>query len=113
MRTWGRVNGVWTEVTTDANGYNDAVYVTTLAQVLKLGLGESPFFANYGIPAEQSVISQIQPDYYVMRTQQQFAQFFGTLIISKQAQLPNRPDPTYSLQVTTKQGAVVTGPIPV
>jgi hypothetical protein len=45
------------EVTTDANGYNDAVYLTTLSQVLKLNLGESPFYANYGIPQYQSVLT--------------------------------------------------------
>ena len=31
----------WKEVTTDANGYNDAVYVTALCQILQLQTGLS------------------------------------------------------------------------
>lgn len=118
MRTWGRVNqvngkgGTWTEVTTDANGYNSGVYLTTLAQVLKLNLGESPFFANYGIPAEQSVISQVQPDYYVAITQQQFAPYFASLQISKAKAVPNQPRPTYNIKATALNGATFTGPVP-
>ena len=120
MRNWGRVyqdsngkGGTWVEVSTDANGFNDGVYLTTLIQVLKLNLGESPFFANYGIPAEQSVIQQIQPDYYINRTQQQFAPFFAALLVSKQAQIANQPAPTYAINVTTQSGYALTGPIPV
>ena len=95
MRTWGRVtttsnysgaigffeiglsgigstetgtsqSSTWVEVSTDANGYNDAVWLTTLAQVLQLGLNESPFYGNYGIPAQQSAVTQVFPDYYVI-----------------------------------------------
>ncbi len=55
MRTYGRqynADGTytWVEVSTDANGFDDAVWLTTMAQVLQLHLGESPFFANFGIP---------------------------------------------------------------
>lgn len=113
MRTWGRVNGIWTEVTTDANGFNDQVYLTTLIQTLKLNLGESPFYADRGIPAQQSVIQQIQPDYYVLRTQALFAQYFAALLVAKVPQQPNQPNPTYSVNVTTQNGATLTGPIPV
>jgi hypothetical protein len=118
MRVWGRVGqikgkgGTWTEVSTTPNGDNSAVYLTTLIQVLKLNLNESPFFANFGIPAEQSVIQQIQPDYYVTQTQQQFAGFFAALLISKSPQKPNQPNPTYAINVTTLSGATLTGPIP-
>lgn len=107
MRTYGRVNqvggqgGTWTEVTTDANGHDDAVWITTLIQCLKLNLGESPFYANYGLPAHQAVIQQVFPDYYVALTQKQFAQYFASLIISK---LPGRT-PTYQVNITTTQGA--------
>ena len=83
MRTWGRINGVWTEVSTDANGNNDLVWLTTLIQVLKLNLNESPFFGNYGLPAHQSVVQQVAPDFYVAQTQQQFAQYFASLIIAR------------------------------
>lgn len=113
MRTYGRVtdeygNKTWVEVTTDANGDNDAVWVTTLAQVLKLNLGESPFYANYGIPAKQSVLQQIAPDYAMAVTQQQFSQYFANLVITKLVDLP----PTYIVNVTTHQGAVIEMQIP-
>ena len=107
MRTWGRVQntGEWVEVSTDAQGNNDAVWLTTLAQCLLLGLGESPFFANYGIPAQQSVITDIFPDYYVIMTQQQFAQSFGSLIVTRL----NDPEPTYNINVVTNQGVQLPG----
>jgi hypothetical protein len=107
MRTYGRlppdpVTGYrqWVEVDTDANGYDDAVWITTLCQVLLLNLGESPFFANYGIPAHDAVISQVFPDYYINYTQQNFAAKFASLIISR---LPVAT-PTYNINVTTNQG---------
>lgn len=115
MRTWGRVFPTdgeaprWVEVVTDANGNNDNVWITTLAQVLLLNLGESPFFANYGIPAQQSVITQVFPDYYVNQTQQQFSSYFASLIITK---LP-APNPQYSVKVVTNQGVVTTVPVPI
>lgn len=118
MRTWGRVGqvngagGTWTEVTTDANGYQDAVYLTTLAQVCKLNLGEDPFFGSYGIPGETSVITQVQPDYYANQTQVQFAGFFAALTLAKAAQKPNQPKPTYNINVTANPGAILMSPVP-
>ncbi len=118
MRTWGRVGqvkglgGTWVEVTTDANGYDDAVWLTTLIQTLKLNLGESPFYANYGIPAQQSVLTQVQPDYYMNVTQSQFAGFFGSLILTKVPGGKNPATPEYRINATTQQGAAFTGPIP-
>jgi hypothetical protein len=115
MRTYGRVTNPdgtksWYEVTTDANGLNDAVYVTTLIQVLKLNLGESPFYSNYGIPAQRSVVTQIFPDFYVQKTQQYFAKYFASLIITKEQ---GNPTPTYNVQIITHQGAVIGLSIPV
>ena len=109
MRTYGRIpNGAggltWVEVTTDANGYNDDVYLTTLCQVLSLFLNESPFYANYGIPAQQSVMQQIMPDFYASMTQQQFAQFFASLAIARVSANP----PTYQVNVLTNSGAILT-----
>lgn len=114
MRTWGRItnpNGskTWVEVTTDANGYNDAVFLTTLCQVLLLNLGESPFYANYGIPAKPSVVQQVQPDYYISVTQQQFAPYFASLIVAK----TNSNPPTYKINLTTQQGAKVITEVPI
>ena len=88
MRTWGRVtdangNKKWVAVESDANGDFSCGWLTTLIQTLKLGLGESPFYANYGIPAQQCIVQQIYPDYYVNMVQQQFAGYFASLAISK------------------------------
>jgi hypothetical protein len=116
MRTYGRTVDVltgkkqWWEVLTDFNGFNDSVWLTTLAQVLKLNLGESPFFANYGIPAHPSVVTQIFPDFFMARTQQQFAGYFASLILVK---LPDavdddgRPAPAYRMNVLTNYGSIV------
>ena len=110
LRTYGRtgqvngVGGTWVEVTTDANGYSDQVYYTTLIQVLKLNLGESPFYGNYGIPAQQSVITQVFPDYYVMQTQTQFAPYFASLVITR---VPLTTTPTYDVTVVCHSGAVL------
>jgi len=113
MRTYGRimVNGVpqWVQVNTDVNGYNDAVWITTLAQVLKLNLGESPFWSNYGIPAKQAVIQQVFPDFYVVYTQQNFAQHFANLQITKQ----DLPTPTYNISVLTNQGSQLNFSVPI
>lgn len=106
MRTYGRIydqdgkNPRWVVVETDQNGMNDQVWITTLIQVLKLNLNESPFYGDWGIPAKPSVIQQVFPDFYVARTQQRFAQHFASLIVAKE----NFPVPTYKVNVTTNQG---------
>lgn len=106
MRTYGRIlnpdgSKTWQEVTTDpVTGSDDLVWIITLVQTLRLNLGESPFYANYGIPAKLSVLQQLQPDYYVNATQKQFAPYFASLIISKVRSFP----PTYNVNVTTHQG---------
>ena len=109
MRTYGRVKGIWTEVETDENGSNDYVWVTTLCQCLLLFLGESPFFANFGIPAHQAIIQQVFPDFYVTQTQRQFSQYFASLLVSKR----DLPTPTYDINITTNQGTKVAVSIPV
>ena len=114
MRTYGRIinpdgSKTWVVVSTDANGYNDSVYLTTLAQVLKLNLGESPFYANFGIPQYQSVMTQVFPDFYVMQTQQQFSPFFASLAINKQ---PGATSPTYAVNALSHSGALLNNEIP-
>ena len=113
MRTYGRIPNpayvpggaarqfLWVEVTTDASGNNDLVYLTTLCQVLKLSLGESPFYANYGLPARQSVVQQVWPDFYVSLVQQTFSPYFAMLSISKQT---GTTTPTYNVNVITHSG---------
>lgn len=108
MRTYGRVKNedgskTWVVVETSPEGYNDFVYLTTLIQCMKLNLGESPFYAQYGIPAKPSVVQQVFPDFYVVRMQKQFAPFFASLIISKEPS----STPTYLVNVTTQQGVRV------
>jgi hypothetical protein len=107
IHTYGRVTDPksgakwWVEVQPDANGNADSVYLTALIQTLKLNLGESPFFANWGIPAHQSVVTQVFPDYYVMLTQQRYSPRFMSLIVNRQPV----PTPTYDVSVQFKSGA--------
>lgn len=106
MRTWGRVtdengNQTWVAVETDENGDSSYVWLTTLIQTLKLGLGESPFYAQYGIPAQQSIVQQVYPDYYVNMTQQQFAGYFASLTITK---VDRAASPTYTIDVIFRNG---------
>lgn len=114
MRTYGRTQNEdgtyqWVEIQTDANGYNDAVWLTTLAQCLALNLNESPFYANLGIPAQPSIVQQIFPDFYVYRIQTFFAPYFASLIVSKE----DSPTPTYDVNATTNSGAKLIVSIPV
>jgi len=110
MRTYGRIydengNPTWIEVATDANGLNDAVYLTSLVQAIKLNLGESPFYANVGIPQYQTVVTQVLPDYYMLQMQALYAPFFASLIVNRLA-LSNPP--TYQVTAITHSGALLT-----
>jgi len=107
-RAWGRVyneNGTyqWVDVETDSNGFNDDVMLTCLCQVLKLSPNESPFFSTYGIAAQQSVVQQVFPDFYVYQTQQQFAPYFASLTVTKL----QAPSPMYEINVLTHTGAKI------
>ena len=96
-------------VETAQDGSNDLIWLVTLIQCLKLNLNESPFYAGYGIPAKQSVIQQVAPDFNVALTQQQFSQYFAALSVTKR----NLPTPTYDIRVTTNQGVSITTTVPV
>lgn len=114
MRTFGRTtnaNGslTWVEVQTDAQGNNDLVMVTTLCQVCQLSIGESPFYASYGVPAKNSIVQQVAPDYYMALIQQQFAPFFASLSIARQA----GSSPTYQVTVITHSGVVLSAQVPI
>lgn len=109
MRTWGRQyysdgSYQWVEVSTDANGYNDNVYITTLIQALKLNLGESPFYANLGVPQYQTVVTQVFPDFYVSQIQTYFAPYFASLTIIR---VPGSFPPVYNVNVVCHSGAVL------
>lgn len=124
MRTYGRVqqpfppsgvqqsqatyfpNYVWVEVSPDANGNQDYIYITALLQCLRLNLGESPFWANFGIPAKVSIQTQVAPDYYVALIQTYFSQFFASLIIAKMPTTPNNTTPVYNVNIVRKNGSI-------
>lgn len=91
MRIWGRlppdpVTGKrkWVVVESDKDT-GDFSYgrVTELAQTLLLNLNECPMAGDYGIPAQDSIISQSYPDYYVRLTESRFAQYFTSLVITR------------------------------
>lgn len=113
MRTFGRIYNAdgtyqWVVVTTDAKGFNDNVYLTTLAQAIKLNLNESPFYANTGIPQYQTVITQVFPDYYVTLLQMQFAPYFASLTITRR---PSSNPPVYDVSALSHSGAQLTSTI--
>lgn len=110
MRTFGRdTNGIWQEVSTDSQGHDDAVWITSLAQAIKLTPGESPFYANVGIPAQQSIVTQVFPDFYVAQIQSKYAQYFTSLTVSKVPNVPtdNPATPNYKVNIVTNRGAVI------
>lgn len=119
MRTYGTLYAedgtyTWVEVDTTPQNQDDFVWLTTLIQCLLLGRGESPFYSNYGIPAQQSLIQQIFPDYYVSLTQSQFAPYFASLIVNRRVNGdPQNPGPIYDISVTTNQGVKKAVSIPV
>ena len=121
MRVWGRIPALndvgyeWSEVTTDSNGYNDAVYVTALCQVLQLQTNESPIYADYGIPAQDSITTQTFPDMAVYLTQQRYSRYFAFLKITKAIQKNqyNVPTPVYDVTVITQTGSVINSTVPV
>jgi hypothetical protein len=90
----------WVQVNTAPDGTNDLVWLTTFAQCLLLSPNESPFYAQYGIPAQRSVMSQIFPDFYMSLMQQLFAPRFASLSVAK---LPSA-SPKYTVNVVTHQG---------
>lgn len=119
MRVFGRIligqdeNGVdikqWVQVNTDPNGDNDHVYLTALAQALLLNFAESPFYADWGIPAVESVLTQTFPDIYVMLTQQRFVGCFAALAIVRL----DVPTPSYTINVRTHAGVTLNRQVPI
>lgn len=108
-RIWGRVydqygNPTWVAVTADVNGDLSNFYLTALAQVIQLQPNESPFYANYGIPAQTSILTQVYPDYYAMQIQSQYAAFFASLTISR---VPQSNPPVYNVTAVTNNGALL------
>jgi hypothetical protein len=99
-RTYGRdTNGNWFLVTETSY-----IWLTTLAQVLQLNENESPFYANYGIPAINSIQTQVPPDMAVSRTQSQFASYFASLTVYK---YPGMNIPTYNIYALFFDGTII------
>ena len=114
MRVYGRITNTdgslsWQVVTTDANGQNDAVYITAMAQAIKLNLNESPFFATVGIPQQQTILTQVYPDFYVNNIQTLYAPYFAALSITR---TPGSFPPAYKAKILTHSGAIVNVEIP-
>ena len=105
MRTYGVDPNTqqWVEVTNTSY-----VWLATLAQTLRLNQGESPFYANYGIPAQNSVHTQIPPDLAVNRTQTQYAPFFASLTVLKQQTSAN---PTYNISAGFQNGTTISSQV--
>ncbi|MDP9651704.1 hypothetical protein [Paraburkholderia caledonica] len=109
MRVWGRVTNedgskTWIKVVTDSKGYDDNCMLTALCQAIKLNLGESPFYANTGIPQYQTIATQVFPDFYVQAIQQQYAQYFASLAIVR---VPGSSPPQYNVSVVCHSGAIL------
>jgi len=100
MRSYGvNEKGQWVEITETSY-----IWLATLAQTLRLSENESPFYANYGIPAQKSVQTQIPPDVAINRTQQQYAPYFASLSIIKQQNVVN---PTYNISAIFQNGTTI------
>ncbi len=105
MRAWGRdKSGKWVMIDGEIDHSN--FYITTLAQRCRLILGESPFFGNEGIPSQQSVITQIYPDYHINMIQQRFSNYFSSLKLTK---ISGALQPTYQFDIVTLSGQSVIG----
>lgn len=106
MRTYGRDadTGQWYEVTIDANGFDDDIQLTTLAQCLTSLTDESPFYPLHGIPAIDSIVNKTHPDYFVERIRGFFAPLFPSLSIIKQVDSVTNT-PTYNVFAVKNDGA--------
>ncbi len=85
------------------------VYLTWLCQVIQGNLGEDPMFNNWGIPAQQAVITEVPPDYWMGRIQQKFAPYFASLMIPR---ISGTDNPTYKAVAICPNGAVLEATIP-
>lgn len=100
MRVWGRNSaGQWVAVT-------DPSYarLLQLEQTLRLNQGEDPLAGNVGIPAQQSINTQIAPDAAVARTVVSFQPYFASLTVKRDN---TASDPTWNLRAVFLSGAVV------
>ncbi len=99
----------WVKVSADDQGFSDYVYITAFLQCVKLNLAESPFWANFGLPAHASIAQQLPPDFNMNFIAQFFRQFFASVIVT-------RAPPSYvkdtPFQNTGPYSKVLPGPVP-
>jgi hypothetical protein len=75
-----------------------------------------PFWADWGIPAYTSIVTQVHPDYYMAIIQQRYAPYFMSLMLQKMDDVideSRRPAPFYSITVLTNYGAVLERAVPI
>jgi len=97
MRTYGKnESGSWVKITETSY-----LWLATLAQTLRLNEGESPFYSNYGIPAHTSIMTQVAPNAAINRTQQQYAPYFASLSVLRDAGVLT---PTYRISAVFQNG---------
>lgn len=100
MRVWGRnAAGAWVAITNPSYAR-----LLQLEQTLRLNQGESPLYGNVGIPAQQSVNTQIAPDAAVARTVAQFQPYFASLTVKRDN---TASDPTWALRAIFLDGTIV------
>lgn len=100
MRVWGRNStGQWVAIT-------DPSYarLLQLEQTLRLNQGEDPLAGNVGIPAQQSVNTQIAPDAAVARTVAAFQTYFASLTVKRDNTASN---PTWNIHAVFLSGTIV------
>lgn len=107
-RVWGRETASdgtrsWVAFETDSSGSDDCPNFIWLQQALLLNLNESPFYADWGIPVQQTLATSVYPDYYTAKTQQRFSQYFPSCSIAR----VSSSDVAYSVNITTKTGIKV------
>ena len=107
-RVWGRVHNndgtrTWQAYETSDSGSDDLPNFIWLQNALLLNTNESPFYANWGVPVQQTMITQIFPDYYMNLMQQRFSQYFASCVISR----VTSKDATYQVNIVTNSGITV------
>ena len=80
------------------------IWVTIVKHELQLRVGESPFFSDAGIPAEDSIIAQQEPDFHVNNVKRRYEAKFRRFDIVKRSIVPL----IYDIALTTRNGDNVT-----
>jgi hypothetical protein len=109
----GQGKGKWVLVQTDAAGNNDLFWITALCQAILLNLNESPSFSNVGLPARQSVLTGVPPDYNMSLLQKRYAPYFQSLVITRAPGTGDGNDPQYLVNLVTHSGVVLSAKVPI